>query len=289
MDKTGAIMRTASGTTSYEYRKGAEAGIAVLIHGFAISSIVWDECYGFLADRGYSVLRFDRFGLGGSATAVRDAPHAMELFIAQIKELVDGIAPASRLSLIGLSLGAAIAASFARSYPGSVERLCLIDPGVKEAVPAVTALIRVPGLGPLLFKAIAKPVILANLRKALPSGIGEAFLRECMDEIRSSGYLKALGSALAHCLLSPGAIDYSGLPPELPVTLVWGTADAVMPIGFSESVRRSLGHCDFRRIPGAGHCPPMERAHEVNSILLEFMGSGSINRGGTGTAGGDRR
>src|SRR4030042_3333247 len=88
---------TTLGKTYYEYRPGTSDRTIVFIHGFALPSGVWEKIFFVLADRGYHVVRFDRFGTGRSATS--RAVHSMELFIAQLKELVDTLRLPLPLSL----------------------------------------------------------------------------------------------------------------------------------------------------------------------------------------------
>jgi len=269
------VMRTASGSTSYEYVPGGEGGAIVFIHGFAVPSAVWEENFRFLSERGRSVIRYDRFGRGGSAATARGVPHTMELFGAQLEELLDALDPPRRVSLVGLSFGAAVAASFARARPDMVERVCFIDPALRGALPAAARLVLAPVIGPLLFNASARAVLKVNLGKSIPPGKGDELRETCMRRIGDRDTRDALRSTIVHAMFARGAIEYAGMRPGMPVSLVWGTEDAVIDFAFAEEVRRSLGACDFYPLRGGGHCPPIDRAEDLNEILAEFLGSGA--------------
>ena len=55
---------------------------------------------------------------------------------------------------------------------------------------------------------------------------------------------------------------------SLPVQVIWGALDQIIPashaVGLPENVKTHV-------LPGAGHMPHMERAADVNRILLEFI------------------
>jgi pyruvate dehydrogenase E2 component (dihydrolipoamide acetyltransferase) len=53
----------------------------------------------------------------------------------------------------------------------------------------------------------------------------------------------------------------------MPVHVLWGEADRVLPARHAEGLPPSVA---VTRIAGAGHIPQMERAAEVNAILAEI-------------------
>jgi len=103
-----------------------------------------------LAHNGIDVLRFDYFGMGDSAGESSEASTvgAAEDTLVAIDELRD-IAQVRRITLIGLRLGAAVAAR-AAARSKSVDRLVLWDP-VSDG----------PGLGERL-QALATPILTAE-------------------------------------------------------------------------------------------------------------------------------
>ena len=53
----------------------------------------------------------------------------------------------------------------------------------------------------------------------------------------------------------------------MPVTVVWGSADQVIPSGQAESVTGAARHV----LEGAGHMPHMERPAEVQAAIEEAI------------------
>ena len=63
--------------------------------------------------------------------------HTTDLYIRQLFELLEALKLTDqKINLIGFSLGAGIAASFAVQYPQMIERICLIDPVHPEDMPS---------------------------------------------------------------------------------------------------------------------------------------------------------
>ena len=58
---------------------------------------------------------------------------------------------------------------------------------------------------------------------------------------------------------------------RVPVQLIWGAEDKIIPAAHASTLPSSI-HVDV--LPGTGHMPHMERAAEVNRILLDFLASG---------------
>jgi pimeloyl-ACP methyl ester carboxylesterase len=267
----GGFAVTASGKTYYEYRQGKRDQTVVFIHGFALPSGIWKKNYYCLADRGYHALRFDRYGVGRSTTS--HCPYSLKRFVDQLKELVDVIHPPLPLSLVGLSMGGAVAARFAAVHPALVGSLCLIAPAVAEALPAASRLAALPGLGRIIFRYTAKTILKRNLSTTLPPDeADDSFQRECLAQADRLDYRRALRSTLRHTMLRRDSFAYAPVPSlSVPVHLIWGTEDTVVPFRYAAALQQALGKCEFFPIAGAGHCPPWERADEVNDILSALL------------------
>jgi pyruvate dehydrogenase E2 component (dihydrolipoamide acetyltransferase) len=56
----------------------------------------------------------------------------------------------------------------------------------------------------------------------------------------------------------------------MPVQLVWGREDRIIPVAHAEAV---ANHLPVRILDAAGHLPHMEKAGEVNRLIDQFIGS----------------
>jgi pimeloyl-ACP methyl ester carboxylesterase len=268
----GEFTSTASGTTYYEYHPGKRtSGTAIFIHGFALPSGVWEKNFSVLSRQGYSVLRFDRVGVGRSVTPVKK--HSMLLFINQIKELIDSVRPPPPFSLVGLSMGGAVAARFTAMYPALVGRICLIAPAVAGLFPGAVRFLTLPGVGRLAAELLTGAILKRNLADIFACrDMATGFIQDCLGQLHRISYRRAILSTLRHTLLDRTSYAYAALNTiNIPSSLIWGTEDTVVPFARAESVRQALGSCAFHPIQGAGHCPAWERADEINRLLADFL------------------
>lgn len=101
-----------------------------------------------LGDAGIHVLRFDYFGTGDSAGELSEATLALwrANIVTAVEELLD-LSGASRVTLVGLRLGATLAAAVACDRPEMVDALVMWDPVVSGSA-YVTQLCRSVGAPP---------------------------------------------------------------------------------------------------------------------------------------------
>ena len=96
---------------------------------------------------GYTLIRYDRLGVGMSDRAVPESELTLDDEVATLRALLDGL-DLERVSLIGGSSGSCTAVAFAAAFPERVERLVLYGayadgtaltaPGVGNAIMAST-------------------------------------------------------------------------------------------------------------------------------------------------------
>jgi pimeloyl-ACP methyl ester carboxylesterase len=57
----------------------------------------------------------------------------------------------------------------------------------------------------------------------------------------------------------------------LPVLLLWGTRDRMIPFALSQQFVGCSPSLEFVPIEGAGHCPHDEAPDRVNALLLDWL------------------
>ena len=167
--------------------------------------------------------------------------------------------------LVGVSVGAALAADAAACRPDLARRLVLIGPlGVfDEAEPIADVWAQRPGDLPRM--VCADP---DRFQAAVSAPEGE-------DPIEAEVLLLRAHEAAAR-LLWP--LSDTGLAKRLPrirgpVMLVWGEADRVVPFGYARRFAELLGgESRIERVPGAGHLAELDAPDEVARRVLAFLG-----------------
>lgn len=281
---TGAFVRLSDGLTHYELGGPEDGRPVVLVHGFSVPMFIWEPTFTALKEAGFRVLRYDLYGRGLS-----DRPpvrYDKALFVRQLSELVEALGIPRPFALAGLSMGGAIAAAYTARSEGAVERLALLDPaGLPYPIPTGMKLLKVPILGELLMGPPGTRLLLKGLRDdlgedhpALPEY--EANYRR---QMRYFGFRRALLSTIRSGVLWGSEADFAAVGRlGLPVLLIWGEEDEVVPFALHKRLLELMPQAQFRPIAGAKHIPHYEKPEVVQPILLDFLrGDDEADRGGT--------
>ncbi len=249
---------------------GPRAAPAVIfLHGFGSSLHTWDDVAQGLEGE-FRIIRLDLpgFGLtGADPTGDYTDERAAVILLAVMGRL--GL---ERAALVGSSMGGRIAWRFAAAHPERVTRLVLMAPDGFAS----------PGIGyeqpprvPLLMRALPYTLPDALLRPSLTPAYGNpAVLTEAVFEryramMLAPGVRQAILDRMAQHVL---------LPPEpllaritLPVLLLWGEQDRMVPLSNAQDYRRALPDARLVHMPGIGHVPMEEAPAEVIRALREFL------------------
>lgn len=234
----------------------------VLIHGFSGDLTSWILNQGALGDTRV-VYAVDLPGHGGSVkdpalAGVPEMAAALGKFLA-----AKGL---SRVHLVGHSLGGAVAAQLALRNPDSVASLTLIAPA---------------GLGNEINGAFIKGMIEAPRRKEMqavletlffdPALVSRDMAMNVLKSKRIDGAVECLRAVAARCF--PGDVQAFRVREELsslrpPVQVIWGEADRIIPAAQATNLP---GTIQVHRLEKAGHMVHMEKAADVNQLILGFI------------------
>jgi pyruvate dehydrogenase E2 component (dihydrolipoamide acetyltransferase) len=257
------------GRTIRYARAGQDGDVVLLIHGYGGDRNSWLFLQEPLA-AGRRVYALDLPGHGTSAKDVGDG--SVGLLADAVLAVLDAIGAAGRVHLVGHSLGGAVAAAAAARDPARVRSLTLIAPA---------------GFGAEVNAGYLRGFAEAQTRRELKPVVAQLFAdeslvtRQLVDDLlaykRLDGVDEALRTLLG-TLLDPGgdtqrldsAAAIAALGGAVPVTVIWGSADRVLPAAQAEAV---AGAARRHVIDGAGHMPHMERPAQVQAAIEEAITS----------------
>ncbi len=233
---------------------GPSGDPVVLVHGFGGDKNSWLFVQQPLAEE-RTVHALDLPGHGASGKDVGDGT------LTTLTDTVVGFLDArgvGRAHLVGHSLGGAVVAAVARAAPGRVASLVLLAPAGYTAEADAEYL---RGFAAATSRRELKPLL--GRLFADPAQVTRQLVDDLLRYKRLDGVDKALSALLATLLDGDRqAIDTRALLDgvDVPVTVVWGTADRILPPpdGVGERVE-------------AGHMPHMEAANDVVRVLRSAL------------------
>jgi 3-oxoadipate enol-lactonase len=228
----------------------------VLLHGYPLDHHLWDAVVPLLEDT-FDLILPDLRGFGGSSTV--DSFYAMEDYASDIAALLDHLG-IQKAAVVGHSMGGYVALAFARLYPERVTGLGLVSsqvladpPDRKEGRYKSAAEVADKGIGSVVAAMTPKFTSDARLQE---------FAGNSMEQQQPAAYIGAL-KAMAE------RVDSTPLLSALtvPVLLVHGDSDALIPIDRAREVKSALPNAYLVEIGGAGHMPMMESPEKTAEAL----------------------
>jgi len=245
----------------------------VFIHGFGASIYGWRYQLPPTVTAGYRVVAFDNRGFGFSDKPAHGYTNAAYAHL--VVSLLDSLGIASAV-LVGHSMGGAIAAEVALTYPDRVRGLVLIDAaGYGVRWPGVLKLARWPQVGAVVTRFRARWITGRILRSTFadPSKVTEADVDQYYAPVPDPAYGRALRGVLREFrfdTLSGGRLG-GVLAPTL---ILWGDADRWIPLRDGTRFARDLPRSEFVVVAHTGHDAADESPEQVNRQLLGFLKEG---------------
>ena len=246
-----------------------DAPAVVLLHGFGSSLQTWDVWAKGLATT-HRVVRID---LPGSGLSPPDPAHDYrdERSLNMLMALMDSLG-LQRTSLVGHSMGGRIAWTFAAKFPERVDKLVLVAPdgfasfgfeyGKPMDVPATLGLMR---------HVLPKPLLRMNLQSAYarPEALSDAVTTRYHDLILAPGARQAMLDRLRQTVLQEPVPLLRQI--KAPTLLVWGEADAMIPLSNAQDYLQALQSSRLVSWPQVGHLPQEEAAELSLQAVTEFL------------------
>jgi pimeloyl-ACP methyl ester carboxylesterase len=232
----------------------------------------------------YRCVALDLPGFGAS-----DMPHE-DISITGYAHAVDAVCDAlgiESVSVVGHSMGGFIGTELALQFPTRVERLALVSAagishenvrrepvlavgrmlatGAAHATAYQDTLVRRPRLRRLALQGVVR----------YPEQLSPALTRELFQGAGKPGFMPAL-----EALMSYSYRDRLWRI-EVPVLVVWGEFDMLVPVQDADEYARLIG-ANARKVVFAdtGHVPIIERPTRFNALLAEFLAGATAPEAG---------
>jgi len=263
---------------SVTYAQAGEGPVLLLIHGMGGTFLNWEEVVEPLA-RTHTVIAPDLPGHGTSGPGGGD--YSVGALAAGLRDLLLTLGH-ERATLVGHSLGGGIAMQFAYQFPEMVERLVLVSSGgLGPEVSPVLRAAALPGADPFIAAtaslgqrvgpAIGRALRTVGLR---PNADVAEVLRgygSLADPIRRTAFLGTVRAVLGTRGQRVDASDRLYLAEAMPVLIVWGARDPIIPAHHGEDAHEHIPGSRLEIFEGVGHLPQVEAPLRFVLTLERFL------------------
>jgi pimeloyl-ACP methyl ester carboxylesterase len=230
----------------------------VLLHGAGDQAGTWSKVAPELK-RHFQLVIPDLAGHGESGPVA--GVLSLETLLAALEQVLDAIPWRDvPLVLVANSLGAWMAMLYTQKCPHRVTRVILIDGGPIKSASEI-------GIMPK-DREEARRALDAVLDPSTPRRPN--FVLDDLVRVSNTGPISRLLAAgeedMSKYLLDDKLASF-----QLPVDLIWGASDRLVPLDYAKKLQSQLPHCTLTVIERCGHGPQLERPHELTRVLLQIL------------------
>jgi pimeloyl-ACP methyl ester carboxylesterase len=253
----------------------------LLLHGIGNNCQTWAGVIGRLAET-HTVIAPDLLGHGESDKPRGD--YSIAAYANAMRDLLT-VLDIERATVVGHSLGGGIALQFAYQFPERCERLVLVGSGglgpelsaglraaaLPGAELVLTALTGVSGPLRVGMQAIERVGRLAGWKRVGDlAEAGDALLALKDVEARRA-FLRTLRGVVDARGQAVTALDRLYLADAVPLLVIWGSRDPIVPAQHAETVRAMVPSARVHVFDGAGHWPHLDEPDRFCDLLLDFI------------------
>src|SRR4051795_11983146 len=259
--------------------KLGEGPALLLLHGLGCDHTTWLPVLHDLA-RHYTVIAPDLLGhgvsgkpradysVGGYANGMRDLLRTLTL---------------DKVTVVGPSCGGGAAMQFAYQFPERTERMILIAPGGlgPEVTPFIRA-ITLPGFHQAMgvatlpgLRHVGKAGLRALSRTRLHAARDLAEVADIFESFKDPHARAAIRHVVRSVVDLKGQIvtmvDRAYLTQAMPMLVVWGSDDVVIPVKHAENAARIAPGAVVEVLPNAGHFPHKDHPDRFVRTVQSFI------------------
>lgn len=277
MERSGLKYHTLSMenySVSY-WDNGSTKPVVVLLHGFGLTAkYQWFKQVAVLTND-YRVLIPDLLFFGESRSV--DTNYSVADQVDFVRTFIEKLGVA-KCSLCGVSYGGIVAIEYALRFEGELEKLILVDAPVKYMTSGdVDRILKEQGVSRM--EDLFVPETELGLKKLMRVAIGtkipipSLFLHDLHQETYTrfrEEKIQLMRSLLGQ-MTEFANRDY---PLKIPVLVVWGEDDTLIPLRCGEQLSSHIGaNAKLMVIPNGAHMPNITRPKKFNKKLKDFLQS----------------
>jgi 4,5:9,10-diseco-3-hydroxy-5,9,17-trioxoandrosta-1(10),2-diene-4-oate hydrolase len=266
--KVGKFADIGDGLKVHYHERGSGKPV-IFLHGGgqgASGFSNWKQNLDHVAEHGYRALAPDALGYGLSSKP-EEATFNLTLLVGGLSKLIDAL-NLSDVTLVGNSMGGAMALKYALDYPAKVEKVIVMGPaGIGEpsryaAMPGIQMLFRLgqDPSGPTRDKLRQLFEIIVYDKSLITDGLIEERYEVAVTQPRRVFQTLQIDN------LTPRLREL-----RMPVLVLWGRDDKFCPVDGGMDIVRA---CDSARLvvfSQCGHWVQTEKAAEFNRLCIDFL------------------
>jgi pimeloyl-ACP methyl ester carboxylesterase len=261
--------------------RAGEGPALLLLHGIGNNCQTWAGVIDRLAGTN-TVIAPDLLGHGNSDKPRGD--YSIAAYANGMRDLLS-VLDIEQATVVGHSLGGGIALQFAYQFPERCQRLALVGSGglgpelsaglraatLPGAELVLTTLTGVSGPLRLGMQVLERVGRVAGWRRVGDlAEAGDALLALKDIEARRA-FLRTLRGVVDARGQAVTALDRLYLADSIPMLVIWGSRDPIVPAIHAETVRSLVPSARVQVFDGAGHWPHLDEPGRFCDVLLDFL------------------
>jgi pimeloyl-ACP methyl ester carboxylesterase len=239
---------------------GGQGPAVVLLHGAGDNAGTWFKVAAELV-KDHALIVPDLAGHGASAP--HSGPIEVRAVLDGVEAVLNALAPHQRVGLVGNSLGAWVAMLVAHRHPERVAIAVCIDGGaIKGSNEHARALPKT--------RAEARESV-AQTRDPASAIVPDFVLDDIVRHAREGPLARF---AATSATMEAYVLDDAQLRElTVPVRLIWGASDRLVPLDYAERMKAQLPHAGLLTIERCGHVPQIECPQQLLPALKQALAS----------------